>query len=183
MTRELISRNGALFAEFDDPEVARRALDALRARGYTYLDTFSPFPLTVEQARKPAPWPALAIIVFVVATIGALAGYLVQWYANARSYPLNIGGRPANAIPAFFVASVESLLLLGVVTVFVGLLIALRLPRLWRPINEIDGFDRSSIDRYWIVVRLGSGGGDIVRTDQELQALKAVRVLHGVTEP
>ena len=99
MNKDFITRDGALFAEFDDAELARRALDDLSARGYRNLETFSPFPLTGGEAPNQLGWPALAMAVFALAAVGAGAGYFLQWYANAVSYPLNIGGRPANAVP------------------------------------------------------------------------------------
>src|SRR5438552_16870445 len=109
MSRDFITRSGALFAEFDDAELARRALEDLRGRGYQHLETFSPFPLTKDQTGESTSWSALALVVFAMAAVGALTGYLVQRYANAASYPLNIGGRPADAVLAFLVASPASL--------------------------------------------------------------------------
>src|SRR5206468_152372 len=44
--RPLISRHGALYAEFAEPGQARRAYVELRAQGYARLETHSPFPLT-----------------------------------------------------------------------------------------------------------------------------------------
>src|SRR5437667_385281 len=76
----------------------------------------------------------------------------------------------------------RSLLLFGGVATFVGLLVALRLPRLWRPIYELEGFEGASIDRYWIAIGLDSRGVDLARTDQELRSMNAVRVLHVAEE-
>ena len=131
----------------------------------------------------PDHWPALAIPMFALGTIGGVAGYAVQWYANARSYALNIGGRPAHAALPFILPSLEALLLFAGLTAFAGLLIALRLPRLWRPVFEIDGFERASIDRYWVAVGLGSGGGDLARTTRELVSMQPLRILHVAAEP
>jgi len=183
VNKDFITRDGALFAEFDDAELARRALDDLSARGYRNLETFSPFPLTGGEAPNQLGWPALAMAVFALAAVGAGAGYFLQWYANAASYPLNIGGRPANAVLPFFISALESLLLFGGATAFVALLVSLRLPRLWRPVYEIEAFERASIDRYWIVVGPESGGGnDFARADRELRSMSAVRVLHVAEE-
>src|SRR5438045_34465 len=64
MTEPIVSRSGALFAEFERADEARRAYDELRGRGYARLETYSPFPLTADQAHDPGPWSALAIVVF-----------------------------------------------------------------------------------------------------------------------
>jgi len=179
----MVSPDGALFAEFADPDAARRAYAELSARGYERLQSYAPSPLPRDQAHPRDDWPALVIPMFALGTIGGVAGYAVQWYANARSYALNIGGRPAHAALPFILPSLEALLLFAGLTAFAGLLIALRLPRLWRPVFEIDGFERASIDRYWVAVGLGSGGGDLARTTRELVSMQPLRILHVAAEP
>ena len=183
MSVPLFSPEGVLFAEFDRAEDARGALLELRSRGYARVDTYSPFPLASGRAAQRESWLGLAVVVFAVAALGGGAGYLTQWYTNAYSYPLNIGGRPTHAVPAFVYPTLEAVILLAGLTVFVGLLVALRLPRLWRPEFELDEFDRASDDRFWLAVRLGSGGGDLDRTSHELKSLRAKRVIHAVPEP
>lgn len=178
----ILSLEGAVVAAFDRADDASRAMDQLRARGYTRIESYSPFPLTSEDGRRRDRWPALAIIVFAAGATGALLGYLVQWYANAYSYPLNIGGRPTHAVAAFIYPSVEALILCAGLATFVGVLVAMRLPRLWRPELEIEQLERSSTDRFWIAVGLGSGGGDLDRTSRELRTLRATRVIHVVAE-
>jgi hypothetical protein len=69
-----------------------------------------------------------------------------------HSYPLNVGGRPAHAVPAFLLATFEGTILGASLMAFFGCLVALRLPTLWAPEDEIDGFSRASIDHCWIVV-------------------------------
>ena len=175
--KDLISGAGALFAEFAEPEKARRAYTELRARGYRSLDSYSPFPITSEQAQGSGGWPPLAIAVFASGLLGGIAGYLIQWYANAYSYPLNIGGRPAHAVLAFIYPTFAAAVLFAGLTAFIGLLIALRLPRLWQPVMEIGGFEHVGIDRYWIVVGLDGGALDVDRSRTELNLLGAVRIL------
>jgi len=180
--RPLISRHGALYAEFAEPEQARCAYVELRAQGYARLETHSPFPLTAEQEHGPHRWTWPPIVVFALAAVGAVSGYSVQWYANVRAYPLNIGGRPTHAVLAFIPMTFEALVLFAVVACFVGVLIVLRLPRLWRPEFEIDGFERAAIDRYWVIVGLGSGGGDLERTTGELRSMHPLRIVHAMDD-
>ena len=180
--KNVVSRHGTLFAEFASPEQARGAYIELRARGYARLETYSPYPLTKEQQHGPESSTGLGIIVFALALFGAVTAYLVQWYVNVDRYPLNIGGRPTHAVLAFIPATFETLLLFGALACFVGVLILLRLPRLWRPELEIDGFERAGIDRHWVVVGLGSGGGDLDRTTRELRALHPLRIVHVMDE-
>ena len=183
MTARLFSLDGALFAEFDDPDGATAAVTELRERGYAKLESYSAFPLNPQLPRRGGVWLSLAIFTFAAAVLGGIAGYLVQWYTNAASYPLDIGGRPTHAAPAFVYPTIEAIILVAGLTIFVGLFAGLRLPRLWRPELEIDEFERVSDDRFWVSVGLGSGGGDLHRTTRELVDLGARRVVHVLGEP
>jgi hypothetical protein len=155
------------FLEFETPEGAAAALRALTALGYAGCETYGPFPLTKDDADAPRGSFPLAVLAFGAGAAALGAAYLVQWYANVRSYPLNIGGRPAHAAPAFIPAAFESICLLAAIALFLGFLLFERLPQLWQPIFEIDGFERASVDRFWIAFDLGSANElpDAVRHD------------------
>jgi hypothetical protein len=167
----------ALLAEFSSADEAVRALEHLRARGYERLETYAPFPLTEEDAQATGGWRLLGILAFAAGAVGALVGYAVQWYVNARSYPLNIGGRPAHAVAAFVPATFETAVLFPALATLVTLLVALRLPRLWEPLFEIDGFERTSADRFWVAVDLGDATAQPELTTRELIALGPLRVV------
>lgn len=161
----------AVWASFDAPDAMARALGALRERGHTAVEAFSPFavseaaatlPETIPFARLPLlgavglPPKVLPWVALVAGVLGGGAGYLVQWFANAWAYPQNAGGRPANAIPAFVFNTFESIVLIGSGAVFLALLLVLRLPKLWNPLEAIEGahgFTRTSDDAFAIVVR------------------------------
>jgi hypothetical protein len=143
-----------MFAEFESPEPATNALATLKSLGYLDIETYSPFPLTYADARAPRGSFVLGALAFGGGLCAAAAAYLIQWYANVASYALNIGGRPVHAAAAFVPSTFESICLVAAMAVCVGFLVLERLPRLWQPIFEIDGFERSSVDRFWIVVQL-----------------------------
>src|ERR1041384_8096121 len=87
---------GALLAEFDRAEQAWIALRLLEGSGYGRLELCSPIPITEEDGQKPAPRLGMGLVVAGAGMIGALAGYLVQWYVNVYSYALNVAGRPVH---------------------------------------------------------------------------------------
>jgi hypothetical protein len=72
-------------------------------------------------------------------------------------------------------------ILIGGIAAFAGLLIALRLPRLWQPVFEIDGFERASIDRYWVIVGLKTNG-EIARLTGALEPMQPIRIVHMTAE-
>jgi hypothetical protein len=142
-------RDGVV-AEFDAPEGLERAFARLTALGYTRLRSWTPYPVRGVVTRLPeslVPW-----IMLVAGLVGASLGYLVQWWCNAHDYRLDVGGRPYNSIPAYIPIAFESGVLAACLAGFVAILGLSGLPRLYHRVFEIEGFERASIDRFWIGV-------------------------------
>ncbi len=168
-----------VFLEFESAEDASAALRALRSLGYLDCETYTPFPLTSEDAHAPRGSFPLAALAFGGGLAGLIGAYLIQWYANVRSYPLNIGGRPAHAGPAFLPVGFESICLVAVVALFGGFLLFERLPRLWQPVFEIEGFERANIDRFWIVLDAGASAELSDRVRRDALSVNPYRIVAG----
>jgi hypothetical protein len=139
-----------IVAEFDGPDGLERALLRLRALGYTRVRSWTPYPVRGVVTQLPeslVPW-----IMLVAGLTGAGVGYLIEWWCNAHDYRLDVGGRPYNAIPAYIPIAFESGVLAACVGGFVAILALSGLPRLHHPMFEVDGFERASVDRFWIGV-------------------------------
>jgi hypothetical protein len=169
--------SGAYVAEFDDERSLVDAARALNTLGYRSVETYSPYPVSEVEALIPDGRPALPWIVFLAGLAGGIVGYWIQWFANAVSYPLNIGARPAHATPAFMIPTFEATVLCASLAALIGLLWSLRLPRPWHPMFEAEGFERASIDRYWIAIDATDDAADLERTPETLESLHASRVL------
>jgi hypothetical protein len=169
--------SGAIAAEFDDEEALAHAARALDRAGYARIETYSPYPVLDVEGPLYERRSRLPVVVFLAGLAGAALGYSIQWYANAVSYPLNIGGRPAHATPAFIIPTFEATVLCASLAAFIGLFWSLRLPRPWHPMFEASGFDRASIDRYWIAIDVTDNRADPRRTSADLAALGARRVV------
>ncbi|HET7621839.1 MAG TPA: DUF3341 domain-containing protein [Gemmatimonadaceae bacterium] len=141
-----------LLAEFVSPEEMVRALETLSEAGYRKLETYTPFDMPRTTPALGLRRPLLPWIVALAGLSGGIVAYWIQWFANSWSYPLNVGGRPIHPVPAFIPATFEGTVLAAALVAFFGLFISLRLPALWHPVFEIDGFDRSTVDRFWIEV-------------------------------
>ena len=171
-------RDGVTYlAEFASADEMRTALRALHAKGYTRLETYSPYPVPGTAPLLGRRASRLPIVVFLAGALGAVASYAVQWYADAFSYPLNIGGRPAHAVTAFIVPTFEGTILSAALAAFVGLLVILRLPRPWKPVFEVDGFERATVDRFWVAVDGRDRRAAAELTPRELWALTPLRVV------
>ena len=141
-----------ILGEFADEhkllEAARELSQEIRGR----VETHSPFPLrgaseAVGLRRSRLPQLALAF-----GLSGATAAYLIQWFANAVNWPLNVGGRPAHSAPSFVPITFESGVLISAFAIFFGLWLLLGLPRPYHPVFEVEAFRTASTDGFWLSV-------------------------------
>jgi len=166
-----------VLAEFDASDRAVAAARALREDGYSAIVGYTPYPVpelrdTLEPGRTRLP-----LIVLLSGLAGAVFAYWLQWYTAADSYVLNVGGRPAHAGPAFIPITFETMVLFASCTGFFALFFILGLPRLWAPVSDIEGFDRASVDRFWIGVSERDARFDGARIAARLQSAAPLRVV------
>jgi len=152
-------------AAFDDPDAMLDALRRLRQTGFSRLEVYSPY--AVEEVdellgRKPR---ALPLIVVAAGALGAVGGFLLQYWGMVLGYPLNIGGRPLNSWPAFSTTTFELAALAILLAGFLSFCALCRLPRLYDPIFDTPGFEQASQDRFliWIPEREGRDDGELLR--------------------
>lgn len=167
---------GAYVAEFTDERQFAGAVTMLHDAGYRRMEVYTPFPVPTVDALLPNPPSVLPLMVFVAGIGGAILSYWIQWYTNAVSYPLNIGGRPAHAAPAFFIPTFEGTVLCASVIAFVALFAILRLPRPWHPMFEVPGFERASVDHFWLAIDASDERANDDVTPRVLEHLKPLSV-------
>jgi hypothetical protein len=139
-----------VMAAFDSAQAFEAATAALVLSGWRVVDRYTPFD--IENARADHPVRPASLLPATALACGAAGGalaFLIQWWTNARSYPLNVGARPRPALPAYVPIVFESTILAAALGLVVAWLILLRLPRLWAPVDEIVGFEHAAIDRFW----------------------------------
>jgi hypothetical protein len=165
-----------IMAEFDATPPVLAAIARLRAQGVADIDVFTPFPVTAIEEALAIPRSRIPLLAFAAAMLAGAGAYLLQWWMNAYDYPLNVGGRPPHMPPAFVPVTFEMAILACALTAFFAVMVRAGLPRLWDPVFEIDGFERVSVDRFWIAVEVGPAalGDDIARTLREAGALRVV---------
>jgi hypothetical protein len=171
---------GAYLAEFGSADELTGAVRVFAEKGYTGLETYSPVPI---DTRIPRRYSGLPVAVFLAGVLGGVASYAIQWYANAYAYALDIGGRPAHAVPAFIIPTFEGTVLCASIAAFLGFFVITRLPQPWHPVFEIDGFDRATVDRYWLAVDAADRRGAPDLTIRELRALSPLRIVRLEAEP
>jgi hypothetical protein len=141
----------AIVAEFDSAERLVEAVRKTREAGYCRIETFTPFPIDEIPAllgfkEAKVGWLTLAGGIF-----GAALAFGAQLYFN-WDFPINVGGRPLYAVPAFLVVTFELTILFAVSFAVFGMLALNRLPRLNHPAFAIPHFERASQDRFFLAI-------------------------------
>ena len=146
-----MSETYGLLAEFSTPEALMHAAEEAYAAGFRRMDGYAPFPMErlPEALGKKNRLPLLDLIGGILGGGGA---YFMEWYANAISYPINIGGRPINSWPSFIPITFELTVLCAGLTAFFASFALNGLPRPHHPLFSIPEFDRASQDRFFLCI-------------------------------
>lgn len=100
-----------VMASFADQHDVLDAVRALRSRGYCVRDVYSPHAIHgIDDAMGLRP-TRLTWVCFVCGAIGLFGALWFQNWANAVAWPINVGGKPWNALPAEVPVAFEMLVL------------------------------------------------------------------------
>ncbi len=100
---------------FCDPQEALAAAARVRAAGFKHFDVLTPFPVhgmeeAMGQKRSWIPYVAA-----VLAFGGILAAQVMQNFVMVYDWPLNFGGKPHAAWPAFVPITFEAMVFFGAI--------------------------------------------------------------------
>lgn len=166
-----------LLAEFHDPtalvEATRRTVEA----GYRRVDAFTPFPIHGLDEALHFHDRRLPLIVLAGGVVGAATGFGLQTWIHTVAYPMNYGGKPYFAWPAFIPVTFELMVLIAGIAAVVGLLVLNGLPMPYHPVFNAPRFALASRDRFFLLVEAADPKFDRVATRQFLESLGAYEVV------
>jgi len=142
----------AAIAEFESSHELLAAVKEVRQRGYTALDTMTPFPVHGMDEAIGLKHSRLGWLVLALGATGAGCALLLQWWTGAVDYPLNIGGKPLFAIEFAMPVTFELLVLFAAFAAVIGMLSWNGLPRLYHPAFNYSRFEGASNDRFLLVI-------------------------------
>ena len=117
----------SLVGFFNDPSDLLAAAAECSHNGFRNLDAYTPFPVHgLEEVmgirRSWIPKVALGALF-----TGAALGFMLQYWTHSIDWPINVGGKPYNAWPAYVPVTFESAVLVAGLTTFACIFIACRL--------------------------------------------------------
>jgi len=136
---------------FTDDHDVLAAARAFRLRGVEVVDLVSPYPLHGADAALGLAPSRIAWVTLAAGALGLALGLGFQYWSAGSDWPLNVGGKPLDSLPAFVPVAFETTILLG------GLGTALALfarSRLWpgrRRHAEL--LRRTTDDRHALILR------------------------------
>ena len=165
-----------LMAEFDNPTELMKAARATYAAGYRNIDAYTPYPIEGLADVIGFTKTRVPLVCLMGGILGGLSGYLLQYWINNISYPLNIGGRPFHSWPAFIIVTFEMTILFGGLSAVIGMLGLNGLPAPYHPVFNNPRFSAVSRDRFFLCVEALDPQFDPERTRQFLSAFNSVDI-------
>ncbi len=171
-----MAKQKVLVAEFDTPAEILAAADKLREAGYRSFDAHTPFPVHGLEKAMKIPDSRLGWIVLAHGVAGGLGGLALQWYANAVSYQMTIGGKPFFSFQAFVPVTFALTILLAAFGSVFGMFFLNGLPRWSHPLLSHPGFRKFSDDKFFLSVESRDAKFDATRTHALLEQIGGKRV-------
>ncbi|RPJ87171.1 MAG: DUF3341 domain-containing protein [Acidobacteria bacterium] len=146
---------GAIAVYGAPDELAEGVLKA-REAGFTRLDAVSPYPLHgIDRLLGKGP-SRLGYIAAAAGLTATIVAKTAQWWVSAVDYPLNIGGNPLFALPAFVPVTFELMVLFASLTTVIAMLAVFNgLPRYRSALLRSTFIRQLTCNRYALVVDAG----------------------------
>ena len=141
-----------LVAEYDSPAELLAAVKAIRAAGFTRIDTHTPFPVHGMDKAMGLSDTKLPWVVLCGGLTGTASAIALQWWMNGFDYPFRIGGKPFISYQAYVPIGFELTVLLSAITTVLTLLAMCMLPRPYHPLFTHPRFARFSDDGFFLSI-------------------------------
>lgn len=165
-----------VLAEYADEDALMAAIHAVRARGWTRLEAYTPHLIRHLDEALGARRSKLAWVVAIAGVLGAAGGYLLQWWLNADLYPVDAGNRPPHMPLAYVPITFEMGVLCAGITAFVCVFVMGRLVKLWHPVFETPGFESATRAGYWLAIDGRDPKFDLGRAQRDLRDTQPLQV-------
>ncbi len=116
-----------LVGVFEREQDTLTAIRTSRERGYKVVDVYGPYAVHgVDEAMALSP-SRIPWVVFLLGLIGAGLKVWFEFWTTSIDWPVNVGGKPFNSLPAFVPVTFEVMVLFAGVGAVISLFIASKL--------------------------------------------------------
>jgi len=138
---------------FGSADELLQAIPKVKEKGFVELEAYTPYPVHGLDEALDLPKSKLGVLVFLMASIGAISAFAFEWWASTVSYPLLTAGKPYNGWPAWVPVMLEGTILVGTFTAALGMLFLFnKLPFFGSPVLNSDAADSITHDKFALVI-------------------------------
>lgn len=164
-------------AEFETPQQLLDATRAARLAGYREMDAYTPYPVEGVADELGLRRTRVPFIVLTAGIVGAVAGYLMQYWTMAIDYPILVGGKPFNSWPAFVPVAFEVAVLIAGLSALFGMLALNGLPQPYHPIFNVARFVEANSERFFLGIKASDPLFQVDGTRSFLETLTPARLM------
>lgn len=151
-------RERVLITTFAHERDILAATSLARENGFHIVDAYTPFAVHGLEKAMGLKASRLPWICFGLGLSGAVAKLWYQIWTSATSWPVNVGGKPVNSLPAFIPVTFEIMVLFaGVGTVLAFFLVSKLRPGKRPPVL----YDGVTNDRFVLVLKQTDAAFDV----------------------
>ena len=134
---------------FEDEHDLIAAAQECRQRGIPVVDVVSPFPIHGLDAVLGIKPSQLGWVTFVMGAVGLAFGFGLEYWTAAVNWPLNVGGKPLDSLPAFIPVAFELTILFAGISTVVALLLR---SKLWPNKRAVEGLETTTDDQHALIL-------------------------------
>jgi hypothetical protein len=142
-----------IYAPFDNEDDLLAAVREARSRGVPIADVYTPCPVHGLSEAMGLPPSRLSWVTFISGVAGVVGITAFIYWTTAITWPLNIGGKPWNSLPAFMPPIFETMVLAAALTTVAAFFVVARMIPGREPSPFVEG---ATDDRF--VLALEAGG-------------------------
>lgn len=150
------------------------ATKAIRSQSIPIYDVYTPYAVHGLDEAMGIRRTRLPYVCFAAALLGCVFALLFQTWIFTIDWPIIVGGKPFNSLPAFMPIAFEITVLFGgLITVGAFLMRS----KLWPGAEPVLLDSKITDDRFVMAIEMESGKIDVEKLQEDLHMLGAVEVM------
>lgn len=166
-------------AVFDREEDVLGATQSSREHGFKIADVYAPYAVHGMDKAMALPPSRLPWVCFALGLIGATFKVWFEYWTTWIDWPINVGGKPWDSLPAFVPVTFEVMVLLAGVSTVIAFFIVAKLRPGKKPSIPLAGV---TDDKFLLVLEETDAVFDPVKVRHLFEKFKAIWVEERVEE-